>query len=719
MLSHSGNKEVCLVCNKIFFSKAGLKRHMMTHSGEKPYVCNVCPKAYATKSGYRYHLLMHAGIRSHKCPICDRAFIMKNDLTEHIKMVHKVCAAANKPGAWRCRICDKEINSNAEVVEHKNSHVEAAKRERVYTQDGKPYSCTSCDRSYTKKAFLVRHLVQVHAAEKPFKCDECDNCYAHPLSLRHHKLVHADARPHLCDICGKSFLDGSSLNKHKQTHLDQRMHACQLCDKRYSDKKGLYRHVKMKHTVGGTTSESHPCKICGKVLTSRAGLVLHLRMHTGEKPFECQMCGNAFASKQQLIGHTRTHTGEKPYSCEECGQSFALKSTLRRHAITHTDLRPFVCKICNKAFTDPSTLYNHNRKHTGEKQHQCKDCGKKFWAAYKLKRHKQSHLNRTVFKCHVCNQPIFGQRKLTEHLNVHEKEQQVASKALAATKTEMEHVIENGGYGQPLQETGNLFSIPKMEEFACKVCGKTYSHKKNLVRHQRQTDHGKVFGKEYDRLPATVTEIQHTIEDDGSGQPLQETDNQSSTTKNKQFACKICGRTYSHKKNLLSHQRQTDHRKVSIKEYQALAATMTEIQHTIEDDGSERSLQETGIQSSTQKKEQFACKTCGRTYNHKRNLLRHQRQMNHRKVHKKQHQALAATETEMQHKGNQSSTPRKKRFACKTCKITYSSKRELLKHAKIHLSQRPFQCDICDKSFSRRLLLKEHAASHKRDKRCA
>ncbi|XP_071483604.1 uncharacterized protein, partial [Diadema antillarum] len=361
MLSHSGNKQVCLVCNKIFFSEATLKRHMMTHSGEKPYLCNVCPKAYATKSSYNYHLLMHEGIRSHKCPICDRAFITKKDLTGHIRMVHKVCAAANKPGVWRCRICDKEINSNAEVVEHKNSHVETAKRERVNRQDGKPYSCASCDRSFTKKAFLVRHLLQVHAAEKPFKCDKCDKCYAHPRSLRHHKLVHADARPHLCDICGKSFRDGRSLNKHKQTHLDRRMHACQLCDKRYSNKKGLYRHVKMKHSVGGTTTESHPCKICGKVLTRRAGLVLHMRMHTGEKPFECQTCGNAFVSKQQLVDHTRTHTGEKPFSCKECGQSFALRSTLRGHAVTHTDLRPFVCKICNKAFTDRSTLYSHIR----------------------------------------------------------------------------------------------------------------------------------------------------------------------------------------------------------------------------------------------------------------------------------------------------------------------------------------------------------------------
>ncbi|KFM71028.1 Zinc finger protein 16, partial [Stegodyphus mimosarum] len=38
---------LCDICGKSFRYKEYLKKHIFTHTGEKPYKCNLCSKAFA------------------------------------------------------------------------------------------------------------------------------------------------------------------------------------------------------------------------------------------------------------------------------------------------------------------------------------------------------------------------------------------------------------------------------------------------------------------------------------------------------------------------------------------------------------------------------------------------------------------------------------------------------------------------------------------------
>ena len=89
----------CTVCNKVFKERHKLKRHMMIHTGEKPYPCHYCGKAFSLEYNLNTHVRVHTGEKPYVCEIlgCGKKFTQSGNLKTHLKTNHSASNFEENP----------------------------------------------------------------------------------------------------------------------------------------------------------------------------------------------------------------------------------------------------------------------------------------------------------------------------------------------------------------------------------------------------------------------------------------------------------------------------------------------------------------------------------------------------------------------------------------------------------------------------------------------
>lgn len=220
----------CAVCGTEYSTFKILQEHMHHHF--RNHICEVCNAGFITRRLLICHKRRHAK-GEFKCSQCDKTFICDQKRRDHEQRMHLGLKKRNK-----CKVCEEKFEDYWTKMHH-----------MVQKHGAPPISlkCTACERIFTNRRSLARHVKKDHLMERQHVCTVCNMQFFLKHLLVEHMRVHTGIKKFQCHVCTKQYATKKSLRQHLRSHADDRRFACTLCNLAFVQKRTLKSHMKAKH----------------------------------------------------------------------------------------------------------------------------------------------------------------------------------------------------------------------------------------------------------------------------------------------------------------------------------------------------------------------------------------------------------------------------------------------------------------------------------------
>ncbi|CAF1027622.1 unnamed protein product [Didymodactylos carnosus] len=639
----------CTYCGKGFKHRRSLNRHSKLHTGEKKFKCLFCDSSFARSDHLKAHTRTHNNDKPFQCHICSCGYNSQAALKIHLSHSH------SKP-KFKCLNCCKEFESNDALDEHIHVY------HKIQPTD-KSKQCPYCSRVCLGREESLRYHINEEHGSITRKSNDCNDNSQITESL-------TDDRK----ICQTTDCDSTSLST--------------ICPKTERHSPVLlsspppitatYRAAKPSHfnklpptlfndnhylsAAATFDNDSLSSKLLKSVSPSLNHHVLASQSLSEMSDTYCGLCNANFNTRENYLVHMRTHSQQIP----SLNHRFPPPSNLRDdgfyHIVNDFSLteRTVMCEKCNRSFDNFQIYLQHYSAQHCLQLIKCLICYDLFETMQQFYNHiEQVHPSKTIesYKCRLCN-AVYKQK----------------SDFISHVKTVHYQRIKQ-------QEQQHLF----LEN--CSDCSRTFYNRAEYIEHiillhgNNTNDKTQSYGQcPYcsNKIPIGLLDYHighvHNIianknENGTSNGHCSLTLNEQNTNNNKIHKSLI------NKPVVYS----TSTRKSSITNCQQLTPSFNSITN-------------------------FSCQICDLKFNNELLLNEHKRV---------EHIIRTSTPISMDNCTDSSATHSPtSSFKCFYCGNLFTSKTQLERHTRIHVSSNNLRCNICDRSFTTVEILSEHKLTH-------
>ncbi|XP_017484057.1 PREDICTED: zinc finger protein 629 [Rhagoletis zephyria] len=311
------------------------------------FECYLCGKKVQSSYNLRRHMMIHTGERPFGCDMCDRRFREYSDLKKHRRR------HANEPN-FVCMVC----------------------RVKPPTMQD-PTRCNDCDSKTSAITAAMRPQLSASPSASPDKLQTSPLSTSPPLPLPQLTAKPLVSSGRVWDVPATSAVSiVSSTATNSNSNIKGSSKSVQEPTTNSSSPKRPSSTTLLNSEMPSLVPINAPITVQKTVTTSTQLLldnipVVHRHNYNEQgivtrKEFSCPLCQRPFGTRHNLKRHFMIHTGEKPFSCNKCRKPFREYSTLKKHMVTHQRDRYYKCLHCPRKYRDYLEYSEHKTAHANE-----------------------------------------------------------------------------------------------------------------------------------------------------------------------------------------------------------------------------------------------------------------------------------------------------------------------------------------------------------------